>query len=632
MLQTFISLRKNKSMTSNLKILADTPCLVYVDSIYTGTAKEGVVYKIPMRKGKYLLEFRNCKFLKDVIYMEYTMYEVDIEDLIHINLLPIIEKRLAQEAELIKIKKEKEILFQERIAKYIEVGDFIDGLALVKLAKMQYGYINTEGEEVIPCKYRWAQPFSEGLACVSFDQSVTSIGESNCGYINSKGEIILSGYNDVSPFSNGIARVGYYGNEPLLDTDPTWMLIDRSGTILLKKTCIDLTISHFEDGYAIIKIKERWWNDTCYQYGLINEQGHVIKDFIYDLIERHPNGLMDIKWGDHQGQINYRGDLRVKNGDDDIYIPAKYTWGNNYQNGTAPIYMSTAGYNYYFVRTGYINLKGELLVKNGDETIPISSQYFWAEDFTEGLACVAKIVHYKKDNTIIKALRWGYIDISGKEVIPCQYETASDFKYNNAEANGNIIDKSGQIIFSINNKTLQLPPIYTKAEKLTDDLILVQKEENFGVMNNYFKIIIPCIYTYIKLFGEYISTLDDSDSYNLYDKNGKLITQKAYKQIEKFEDGLAVVCMNGLPPYNAGFIDETGNEVIPVQYDQAKPFSEGLAAVKKGDKWGYINKIGEIIIPFKYDQAFSFTKGVAQVLCDGIGKKINHIGDIEDPV
>lgn len=450
-------------MTSNLKIIADTSCLIYVDSIYVGTAKAGIVYKIPMRKGKYLLEFHNSTFLKDAIRMEYTMHEIDIEDLIHVNLCPIIEKRLEQEAELVKIKKEKEALFQKRIAKYIEVGKFIDGLALVKLAKMQYGYINTEGEEVIPCKYRWAQPFSEGLACVSFDQSVTSIGESNCGYINSKGEIILSGYNDVSPFSNGIARVGYYGNEPLLDTDPEWQLIDQSGTILLKKTCVDLIVNDFEYGYAIIKIRERHFDYVQYQYGLIDDQGHIIKDWVYGLIERRPDGLMDIIYDGSQRQINYRGDLCVKNGDEDVYIPAKYTWCYDYQNGIAEIIMSHFQ-RYYFEEGRCINLKGELLVKNGEQTIPIPSKYFWGDDFSEGLARVAKIVHYKSCNEIVEDYRWGYIDTTGKEVIPCHYATATDFQHGNAEANGNIIDKSGKIIIEINNRTIQLPPIYIEHE------------------------------------------------------------------------------------------------------------------------------------------------------------------------
>ena len=42
-----------------------------------------------------------------------------------------------------------------------------------------------------------------------------------------------------------------------------------------------------------------------------------------------------------------------------------------------------------------------------------------------------------------------------------------------------------------------------------------------------------------------------------------------------------------------GFIDKTGKVVIPLQYDGATDFSDGLAAVQKGRKQYLINlKVG----------------------------------------
>ncbi|MCS7150786.1 MAG: WG repeat-containing protein [Endomicrobia bacterium] len=42
-----------------------------------------------------------------------------------------------------------------------------------------------------------------------------------------------------------------------------------------------------------------------------------------------------------------------------------------------------------------------------------------------------------------------------------------------------------------------------------------------------------------------------------------------------------------------GFCDKNGNIVIDCKYDYADYFSEGLARVKLGDKWGYIDKSGK---------------------------------------
>jgi len=70
-----------------------------------------------------------------------------------------------------------------------------------------------------------------------------------------------------------------------------------------------------------------------------------------------------------------------------------------------------------------------------------------------------------------------------------------------------------------------------------------------------------------------------------------------------------------------GFIDKTGMEVIPLEYDRANPFADGLAAVSIDDKWGYINTSGEIVIPLEYDRGISadrlsFVNGLA-VVCIG---------------
>jgi uncharacterized lipoprotein YddW (UPF0748 family) len=52
---------------------------------------------------------------------------------------------------------------------------------------------------------------------------------------------------------------------------------------------------------------------------------------------------------------------------------------------------------------------------------------------------------------------------------------------------------------------------------------------------------------------------------------------------------------------------------IPPQFDQADSFSEGLARVRIGDKWGYIDQTGQFVISPQFDEANSFSEGVALV-------------------
>ena len=58
-----------------------------------------------------------------------------------------------------------------------------------------------------------------------------------------------------------------------------------------------------------------------------------------------------------------------------------------------------------------------------------------------------------------------------------------------------------------------------------------------------------------------------------------------------------------------GYADPDKQLVIKPEYDEANPFYEGYASVKKGEKYGYINKAGKVVIPFKFFSARSFRFG-----------------------
>lgn len=71
---------------------------------------------------------------------------------------------------------------------------------------------------------------------------------------------------------------------------------------------------------------------------------------------------------------------------------------------------------------------------------------------------------------------------------------------------------------------------------------------------------------------------------NIYTKNEKVKTG----EVEKI---LIPVFNNETGLY--GYQTTQGKIVISPQFEDAKPFSEGLAAVYNGQRWGYINSKGE---------------------------------------
>ncbi len=63
-----------------------------------------------------------------------------------------------------------------------------------------------------------------------------------------------------------------------------------------------------------------------------------------------------------------------------------------------------------------------------------------------------------------------------------------------------------------------------------------------------------------------------------------------------------------------GYIYHTGGVCVEPQFDQAKPFSDGLALVRIDKKFGYINELGKMVIEPKFDNAQSFSDGLAKVV------------------
>ncbi|MFN9601746.1 MAG: WG repeat-containing protein [Dolichospermum sp.] len=89
---------------------------------------------------------------------------------------------------------------------------------------------------------------------------------------------------------------------------------------------------------------------------------------------------------------------------------------------------------------------------------------------------------------------------------------------------------------------------------------------------------------------------------------------------------LVAVRLNGKYGYVSG-----GKLVIPCQFGFANDFSEGLASVRKGAKWGFINTIGKLVIPCQFDDAWLFSEGLAKVQIEEKLGFINTIGKLVIP-
>lgn len=78
---------------------------------------------------------------------------------------------------------------------------------------------------------------------------------------------------------------------------------------------------------------------------------------------------------------------------------------------------------------------------------------------------------------------------------------------------------------------------------------------------------------------------------------------------------------------NWGYIDKDENVAIDFIFEDAFPFSEGLAVVQLNEKKGFINRNGDTIIDFQFDSASFFKDGKSSVSINGDEFSIDKNGN-----
>lgn len=243
--------------------------------------------------------------------------------------------------------------FANKIKNYDKLGTFHEGLALVQRNGL-WGYINTKGDEVIPCSYYNAQfryygfNFSEGLAVVADKNG-------KCGYINKKGEMVIKPqFDHATNFSEGIASV-LSGHE--------LNFIRKDGKFikhLSNKYTWDFNLSRnlpsFENGICEVHIPketpiEGEWVDIIY----VDKNGNQVER----PEEKMTESPYEIYW--ENDKVGYKDSFG------NILIPAKYTTIGDFSYGVAVVTLEYGERSHgsiewysddYIGIYGYVDMKG----------------------------------------------------------------------------------------------------------------------------------------------------------------------------------------------------------------------------------------------------------------------------------
>ena len=237
----------------------------------------------------------------------------------------------------------------------------------------------------------------------------------------------------------------------------------------------------------------------------------------------------------------------------------------------------------------------------------------------------------------------GYIDISGKVVIPAKLTHGRDFSQGLAtvysgKSNGwYYIDPSGKRAFD---------GTFEKAEAFSEGLAVVANDNlKFGYIDKKGKMVVMPQYDEAYPFSDGIAAvrLDDPRKVRFIDKTGKILFEvkepAGYSQdVIKSSEGLiafsARISAKKGKARKFGFLNHKGNFAIKAKWDFVGDFSQGRALVglKHKQVWkatklkggyvddliwtykvGYIDKKGNVVIKMKYEQGLAFSQGMAAV-------------------
>jgi hypothetical protein len=179
------------------------------------------------------------------------------------------------------------------------IGEFSDGLALVK-DNSKWGFIDAQGNKVIDTKFDAASGFTKGAAIVKENGKFF--------LINKKGDPINSNKYDA-------AGTPDYGTFPVQKDNLTG-LIDSKGNVLID----------FKQNYSslLYMTEDRVWASKDGKWGLLDNTGKALTEFIYDGANFFKNGFAVVKMNDKYGVINKAGKF---------IVPAEYmSLGSIYKN------------------------------------------------------------------------------------------------------------------------------------------------------------------------------------------------------------------------------------------------------------------------------------------------------------
>ncbi|HTL81768.1 MAG TPA: WG repeat-containing protein [Bacteroidia bacterium] len=363
-------------------------------------------------------------------------------------------------------------------------------------------------------------------------------------------------------------------------------------------------------------------NDSVISYGIIDETGVWLIEPKYNFLQLCDDG--SVLYTDENGKFGFL------NLDGSVLIVARFLWSSRMSDGVAVVAEQsmdqTTAFNPYSYSYNYTNdqFPGSyfLIDKSGHEIN--ADPYQVIRQFFSTRAAFNKGGIWKKerysDAEKLVGGKWGYLDASGREVIPAIYDYVYDFQNTVAGPKAKVrvgnkvmwIDANGTETGPSELAAITTPQVYCEPGSFG---YLDMKgnwaiQPQFKVANNFSEGLASVMKLHAK--DQECGEEENTSSYNYYDDYvGNSYT--TFNPLTIFRQGIPVksddvdvLAQQRQDSINYaesqkrrlyGYIDMNGNMLLDAKYEAALEFHNGRAFVKFRGSWGVIDKKGNWIMP-----------------------------------
>ena len=342
--------------------------------------------------------------------------------------------------------------------------------------------------------------------------------ENKWGFIDKAGKLVIAAeFDDVGPFSEGLAAVNQNGK---------WGYIDRTGQVVIPINYKSAWAFH--EGFARVLPFDG-------PDHFITKHGTILSGENWSAADDFSNGRARVMVGNLFGYVDTSGQLLIQ---------PIYSRGWNFDEGVCIVE--------YQDKLGVIDLEGGTILKTEYDQIKKSSE--------------KQILLCKKGNTSFA------LDFSGKELLKLD---AAKMVESNGESIS-IREGDKMYLVKIPNATFKTKPFV--------NIVYLGKDLWAGRLDK---------------------------GYHLLNKEGTIMSDTSYTQINKFSDGFAAYSKGDY----WGYLDTSGHELTGEIFGLAWDYKEGLARAAFKEGIAFINASQELAFypPDNTIDMRDFSEGLASV-------------------